>query len=347
MEMFHENGASFAGDARHALSDILQKYTAQGLDVIAATELEFTLVDDTSTELSVVKDPRTNRPVEIADVLSVTHMDAYDGFLTALYKGAEAMGINAQTTTKESGIGQFEITLAPSSALRAADDTWLMKHLIKGTARQYGLAATFMAKPFAQEPGNGLHMHFSVLDQDGKNIFDNGGPEGTERLRAAVAGCLAAMPASTLIFAPHANSYDRLVPDHHAPTTTCWGYDNRTVALRIPSGPGKARRIEHRVAGGDCNPYLVFAAVIGAAMAGMETGQTPPKPLSGNAYDQQADALEPSWAAAIDRFSQAPEIKALFHPDLILYFTQTKRQELREMAQRDPKEDWKIYLETV
>ena len=122
-----------------------------------------------------------------------------------------------------------------------------------------------MAKPYDMWSGNGMHTHFSILDADGKNIFNDGSDKGSDKLRSAVAGCLAALPGSTLIFAPHENSYDRLVPNAHAPTGIGWAYENRTAALRIPASGPAARRIEHRVAGGDVNPYLMIAAILGAA----------------------------------------------------------------------------------
>ena len=160
----------------------------------------------------------------------------------------------------EAGMGQFEINLTHQpDPLKAADDTWFFKLLVRGLARRHGFAASFMAKPYEDYAGNGMHTHFSILDREGRNIFDDGGPRGTAALRHAVAGCLAAIPGSTLLFAPHGNSYERLVPDAHAPTGICWAYENRTAAIRIPGGPTKARRIEHRVPCGDINPYLMLA----------------------------------------------------------------------------------------
>jgi glutamine synthetase len=347
MEMFHEDGRPFEVDARHALKAVLSRYDARGWRVVAATELEFTLVDDSGDALQIVKNPQTGRRVQTAAVLSLAQLDAFDAFFSELYAACDSMGIPAQTTTSESGYGQFEITLNHQSALRAADDTWIMKALIKGLARKHGFAATFMAKPFEDDTGNGLHMHFSVLDKTGRNVFDNGGEEGTEVMRHAVAGCLAAMPASTLIFAPHANSYRRLVPGQHAPTAVCWGYDNRTVACRIPSGAYAARRIEHRVAGGDINPYLTFAAVLGAAMTGIDEKMEPPAPMIGNAYDQPCPQLAPDWENAIDRFEKDPLIATIFSPMLIRYLVLTKRQELRLMADQPVEEHWKTYINTV
>jgi glutamine synthetase len=280
-------------------------------------------------------------------ILSLGQMDAFDGFLSALYEAGLEMGLPVETAVSEAGIGQFELTLHHQNALRAADDTWLFKTLIKGLARQHGYVATFMAKPFDDDTGNGMHMHFSVMDKAGNNVFNDGTAEGTDILRAAVAGCLAAMPPSTLIFAPHANSYARLVPGAHAPTGAGWGYENRTTAVRIPGGPPAARRIEHRVAGGDINPYLSFAAILGAAITGIEDGMTPPPPISGNAYEVEMPQLAADWATAIDWFAEDPMIARIFHPELIRNLVMTKRQELAYMSPIPKEDHWKTYLETV
>ncbi len=347
MEMYHDDGTPFDGDPRHALKSVLARYAARGWSVMAATELEFTLVDDSGDRLEAVMNPQTGRRVASAAVLSLSHLDAFDPFFSALYEACAAMDIPAQTTTSESGVGQFEITLNHQDALKAADDTFLFKALIKGLARKFGFAATFMAKPFMTDAGNGMHLHFSVLNSEGNNVFNDGGDKGTDTLHHAVAGCLEAMQASTLLFAPHANSYTRLVPGAHAPTSVCWAYENRTAAVRIPGGPPAARRIEHRVAGGDINPYLTFAAILGAAINGVEQSLTPPAPMSGNAYDLDLPQLAPDWASAINLFEANPAIAAIFPKELIRNLVLTKRQELRLMSEIDEADHWKTYLSTA
>ncbi|HKL55561.1 MAG: glutamine synthetase family protein [Roseovarius sp.] len=347
MAMHHEDGAPFEGDPRHALVGVLDRFGERGWQVIAATELEFTLVDDSGEALRHVRDPRSGRRLEAPGILSMAQMDAFDPFLTALYEACAAMGIPAQTATSEAGIGQFEVTLDHQDALRAADDTWLFKTLIKGLAHRHGFSASFMAKPFANDAGNGMHLHFSVLDADGRNVFDDGTAKGTDTLRAAVAGCLAALPASTLVFAPHANSYARLVPGAHAPISASWAYENRTAAIRIPGGPPAARRIEHRAAGGDINPYLTFATILGAAITGVETAMEPPDPITGNAYEHDLPRMAADWETAIDRFQGDPLIAAFLPRELIANLVMTKRQELRLMRDIAPEAQWKTYLETV
>lgn len=347
MVLHHDDGTPFAGDPRHALAAVLERYNKRGLQVVAATELEFYLVDDSGAVLKPASSPLTGKPMHTADVLSLDALDAFDDFFTDLYKASAAMDLPAQAAISEGGLGQFEINLNHGDALKAADDAWLFKTLVRGMARKHGMAATFMAKPFADDAGNGMHVHFSVLDAEGRNIFNDGGPDGTPALHHAIAGCIKAMPASTLIFAPHANSYMRMVPGAHAPTGISWAHENRTAAIRIPGGTPNARRIEHRVAGGDINPYLMLAVVLGAALTGIEDGQMPPPAITGNAYDQDLPQLPTNWAEAIDLFANSEIMPRILPADLIRNMVLTKRQELRKMAGLESDAQTAIYLESA
>lgn len=341
MAMQTEDGAPFAGDPRHALATVLTRFAARGLRVIAATEMEFTLVDTSGAQPTPPLNPVSGHALRGPAILSMAELDAFDAFFTDLYTGAAAMGIPAETATCEAGRGQFEITLTHQDAMRAADDAWLFKTLVRGLARRHGFAATFMAKPYGDDAGNGMHVHFSLVDDGGRNVFDDGGSTGTDTLRAAVAGCLAAMPDSTLIFAPYGNSFDRIVPGAHAPVSAAWAYENRTVAIRIPGGAPAARRIEHRVAGGDVNPYLMLATVLGAALTGIEDGAMPPAPVTGNAYAlEDLSRLAPTWADAIDRLAASTLMPRILPAMLIRNLVMTKRQEQRLMADLPPETRW-------
>ena len=274
--MYTEEGEAFGGDPRHALANVLERYKALGLTPVVATEMEFYLVDDSGIEIRQPKSPRSGKRRPGAEILSLRALDAFDAFFNDLYDGCDAMDIPTEAATSEVGLGQFEINLVHvDDALKAADDAYFFKMLVRGLARRHGMAASFMAKPYADYAGSGMHVHFSVIDKDGNNVFANDTFEGTPLLHHAIAGCLKGIADLTLIFAPHGNSYDRLVPESHAPTGICWAYDNRTASVRVPGGSFKARRIEHRVAGGDVNPYLFLAAVLGSALIGIEDKLTP------------------------------------------------------------------------
>ena len=346
--MYDEDGAPFAGDPRHALAAGEARLAALGLRAVAAVELEFFLIDDTGDALRVPASPRSGKRRVAGEILSLRLLDQFDAFFTELYDGCAAMGIPADATISESGLGQFEVTLThQEGALKVADDAWLFKMLARGLARKHGFCATFMAKPYADCAGTGMHMHSSLLDEAGRNVFDDGGPEGTPLLKHAIAGCLQAMPASTLIFAPHANSYARMVPGAHAPTGVSWAYENRTAAVRVPGGPPAARRIEHRMAGGDINPYLMLAAILGAMANGIEDRATPPAPITGNAYEQDLPQVPSTWDTAIAAFETAPEIARIFPAMLRNNLVMTKRQEARLMATLSPEAQTEIYLDTV
>lgn len=346
--MFNEDGTPFLGDPRHALHAVLKRYSARGLRPVCAVELEFFLIDDSGDGLQVPPCPRSGNRRQAGEILSLPALDQFDGFFTDLYDACEAMDVPADAAISESGLGQFEINLLHGDdAMRAADDAWLFKMLVKGMARKHGFAASFMAKPYADYAGSGLHMHFSVLDAEGRNVFDDGGPDGTDILRHAVAGCLKAMPGSALVFAPHANSFERMVPGNHAPTGISWAYENRTTALRIPSGSHSARRIEHRVSGGDVNPYLMMSAVLGAAINGIEEGAEPPNPITGNAYKAELPQIPGDWISAVEAFETDAEVARIFPAELIRNFGLTKRQEMRRTKALSADAQIALYLEAV
>ncbi|MCR8723065.1 glutamine synthetase family protein [Frigidibacter sp. ROC022] len=346
--MFHEDGQPFEGDPRHALRAVVERFAALGLTPVVATELEFYLVDDSGKELKQAASPRSGKRRPGAEILSLRALDAFDGFFNDLYDACDEMGIPAEAAISEVGLGQFEINLEhQADALKAADDAWLFKLLVRGLARKHGFAASFMAKPYEDYAGNGLHTHFSMQDKDGNNAFANGTFEGTPLLHYAIAGCLRGIPDLTLIFAPHGNSYERLVPESHAPTGICWAYDNRTASVRVPGGSLSARRVEHRVAGGDVNPYLFIAAVLGSALTGIEDRLEPPPPISGNAYEIDLPQIPDTWDAAIDAFEASPLVRRIFPEALIQNLVMTKRQESHYFDELTPAEQIDLYLDTV
>lgn len=345
--MYDENGAPFAGDPRHALRAVLERYKARGLTPVVATEMEFYLLDGKADAPTPPRSPLTGKRLALMDVMALSGLDEFDGFFTDLYAACAAMGIPADAAIAEGGLGQFEINLLHVDALKAADDAWLFKMAVRGIARKHGYLASFMAKPFAEQAGNGLHTHFSVLDKAGRNIFDDGSDAGSDQLRHAVGGLLAAMRPSTLIFAPHFNSYRRMQPGNHAPTAATWGYENRMAAIRIPGGNPVARRIEHRVAGGDVNPYLMLSAVLGAALIGIGDAMEPAAPVTGNAVTADTPQLPTDWTTAVNLFENDAMIARIFSQDLIRNLVLCKHQEIATFADAADGFEAQTYLETV
>lgn len=346
--MRSENGSVFEGDPRRALANIVERYAALGLTPVVASELEFYLCDPSKTHPEPPLSPVSGKRLDSDSVMSMDELEHFDGFLNDVYAACKEQGISADAAISENGAGQFEINMKHTAdPLRAADDAILFKRLVRGIARKHGLAGTFMAKPYGMRSGSGFHVHFSLIDNAGVNVFDNGEDEGAPILHHAVAGLLATMQQCALTFAPHENSYRRLMPGTHAPTGIAWGYENRTAAVRIPGGDHKARRIEHRVAGADANPYLVLASILGGALIGIEEQLTPPAPIVGDAYRQNLDQLPSDWVSAVQAFADGKRVPQIFSKQLQVMLLECKRQECLRFSQTVTDFEYHSYLEVV
>ena len=334
-----DDGTPFAGDPRAALQGVLERYAARGWTPFVAMELEFYLLDP-GGGLEPPLNPVTGRRLDGSEILSLRETDGFEGFFDQLRGAARAMGLAAPVITCEAGVGQFELSLPHAPALEAADAAWLTKTLVTELAPRQDLAATFLAKPFGGEPGNGLHLHVSVVDKSGQNVF----AAANDTLMSAIAGALAWMPASSLVLAPHPDSYARFEHESHAPLAANWGHENRTVAVRIPHAPPQACRLEHRVAGGDSNPYLVAAVILAAMLAGIESGAKPPPETTGNGYDGATSAMATDMVAAIDA---ARALETLLPPLLVDNLIRTKTQEWARFGELTPSERLPLYLERL
>jgi len=345
--LFEDARTPFLGDPRQALASIVRRYAELGLQPVAATELEFYLVDPEADSAVPPISPYTGKRLDSDAILSLDELEDFGEFFRDVYLQCEEQNVPADTAVAENGIGQFEINLLHTEALKAADDAVLFKRIVKGVARKHKLVATFMAKPYGARSGNGFHVHFSINDAAGINVFDDGTDSGSDIMHHAVGGLLAGMAESTLVFAPHFNSYRRLRPDTHAPSAISWGYENRTTAIRIPGGNPKARRIEHRVAGADANPYLVLAGILGAALVGIQDEKKPPKPFAGRAYSERLPKLPADWASAVNAFEDGDMIPRIFDPVLQSMFVACKRQEIAGFASQVSDLEFSAYLEIV
>ena len=337
LSMEETDGSPFFADPRHVLARQLARFRERGLTPVAAVELEFYLVDRKRTQGGDIQPPLSPRSGERASqcqLFAIDELDEYADFLDEVQRSAQCQALPLETTLKECAPGQFEITLSHShDVLTACDSAVLLKRLIKGVALNHGFEATFMAKPYGLEAGNGCHVHLSLLDAGGSNVFaaDNGDPLGTRTLHHAMAGLLELMPASMAIFAPNLNSFRRFQPGLYVPMAPTWGFDNRSVALRIPSGANDARRIEHRVAGADVNPYLLLAVLLASVEHGISRQLTPPAPVTGNAYEQFEPTLTNSWQQALDLLETSEPLNDALGHDFMHVFIANRRAE-RELA---------------
>jgi glutamine synthetase len=321
-------------DARNILRRLMARFKALGLTPVVASEMEFYLLRDEKDQIGRPVHTQTDRvggALATGQTYCISTMEEQAELMHAIRDACIVQSLPIDTLIKESAPSQYEINLYHSpDALKAADQGMMLQRVIKGVAKQHGLLATFMAKPFGELAGNGMHLHCSVLDEAGNNAFDDGTGQGTELLKQAVAGCLESMEDCMLLFAPNLNSYRRFVRGAHAPLAPSWGYENRTVALRVPADSPKATRIEHRVAGADANPYLAIAALLSGILHGIENKLQAPPPLEGNAYDQLPPSLPRYWPDALARFSESAFIADNFGAQFQSIYTGLKQQELDE-----------------
>ena len=321
-------------DPRHVLRRVVERFAADGLTPVVACEMEYYLVDGRRTAAGGIElagvGPSGERP-SLHGVYGLRELEDVSGFLRALWSAADAQGVPLEGAISEYAPGQLELTLKHGpDALRAADEAVMYKRIAKGVAAACGCEATFMAKPFAERAGSGLHLHVSVNDAEGRNIFASDDPAGAPPLRHAVGGLVAGLAEGMAIFAPNANSYRRFRANSYAPVAPTWGVNNRTVSLRVPAGPPSGRHIEHRVAGADANPYLALAALLAGVHAGLTQKLDPGLPVVGDGYAAAADSgvrLPANWFAATDSFAGSATMRDYLGARFVEMFTTVKRTE--------------------
>jgi glutamine synthetase len=351
LSMREHDGSYFALDPRGVLAGVLDRYAAAGLTPALGVELEFYLVDPGQSGGQRIAprgaDATGWRGWQI-DAVGLGEIHDYQPVLVEMMETAKAQEIALETLVSESGPGQFEVTLKyATDALRVADSATLFKRTIKQVARRHNLTATFMAKPYGQWAGSGMHVHMSVLNRDGNNIFVGSAARGADQLYHALGGVIRCMPDTMLTLAPHENSYRRFAPGVHAPTFGDWGHDNRLAALRVITADPLASRIEHRVAGADCNPYLAFAALLGSALDGIETNADPGPETFGDKRSPAAPPLPIAWSNAVDRFADSPLMGKILGTEFQRFYTACKRQEINEFRRRISDVEYDAYLKNA
>ncbi|GMG88444.1 glutamine synthetase family protein [Biformimicrobium ophioploci] len=350
LQMVEPDGSPFFGDPRGLLESVCARFKKLGMTPVAATELEFYLLQDESDDNGYpipVAQSETGI-VPATDVYDLSAVNEQREFFDDVRRACEMQEIPADTILKECAPGQYEINLNHTDNLvEIADKTLLFKRILKGVARSHNMRVSTMAKPFGDLAGSGMHVHLSLVDESGKNLFDNGTVEGSDLLRHAVAGMMATANDSMAIFAPHSNSYRRFQESSHAPLGIAWGYDNRTTALRIPASPPAARRFEHRISGSDANPYLVLAAILAGVLHGIENKLLPPEPVKGDAYQVESEMLVNTWSGANRRFEQSDVWHKYFPEKFTSLYQLLKAQEFREISMRITDVEYQSYLNRV
>jgi glutamine synthetase len=350
LTMYELDGKPHDLDPRHVLQRVIDRYTADGLVPVVACELEYYLVDARRTangKIQLPPSPLTGDRATQHQVYGLREVEEASGFLRDLWASADAMGIPLEGAISEYAPGQLELTLKHhADALRAADDAVLYKRAAKGVALRHGCEATFMAKPFADLAGSGMHLHVSVNDKAGKNIFASEKPEGEPVLAHAIGGMKALLADSMAIYAPNANSYRRFRANSYAPVAPTWGVNNRTVSFRVPAGAPNTRHIEHRVAGADAHPALALAALLAAVHHGI-TNKTDPGPaIVGDGYSQAegGEKIPTNWFAATDRFAESALLKDYLGERFVRMYSIVKRVEQDRFQSVIPDIDYDWYL---
>ena len=273
---------------RSILRNVMAGYERHGLRPVVAPEIEFYLTAPNEDPAQPLRAPpmRGGRTEVGQSAFSLDTLNEHAAFWDEFRTTLQTLGIRADTWIHEVGLTQFEINLLHDDPLVVADQAFLFKYAAKQTALKHGMNAVFMAKPIAHQPGSSMHLHQSLVDADGRNVFSRADGGESELFRHYIGGLQANLPSLMLLFAPFVNSYRRFVKGSQAPVNFHWGYDNRTAGLRIPRSGPAARRVENRVAGADANPYLVIAATLAAGLDGIERGLAPTDPMDDSAHEQ-------------------------------------------------------------
>ncbi|PJF08335.1 glutamine synthetase family protein [Pseudorhodobacter sp. MZDSW-24AT] len=354
MSLYDLDGQPMTSDPRHALQRQVAALAAEGLFPAGAFELEFFLLSNTrgpDGKVQPAADVLDGRRGPRTDVYSVDRLHGMLPLFTDIYAAAALAGITAETLISEYAPGQYELTLHyRTNILQAADDLIRLKRMVRAQARAHGVTACFMAKPMADHAGSGMHFHVSMQDAAGRNLFVEGDAAGwNPRLLQALGGLRATMGESMLVFAPHANSWRRFADQSYAPVSPTWGVNNRSVALRIPAGDPRARRIEHRPAGVDANPYLVAATVLAGIRHGWQHQIDPGPETTGNGYEagQAAPEIPADWRQAIEAAKASTFLRQALGEDMHRTFTAVKEAEYRRVMRTVSEVDYDLYLHSV
>jgi glutamine synthetase len=329
-DVVDRDGAVFPLAPRQVLRRVCDLYAAQGWVPVVAPELEFYLTQPNADPDLPLEPPvgRSGRKSNAMQAFSLSAVDEFDRVIELIYDYADAQNLEIDTIIQEAGAAQLEINTVHGHPVKLADEVFLYKRLIREAALRSGCYATFMAKPHEDQPGSAMHIHLSVEDGKGNNVFSNADGSPTPLYDWFIGGQQAYFHAACALAAPYVNSYRRLVPGWSAPINLDWGEDNRTTGLRSPQAGPRARRVENRVVGADANPYLAIAACLACGYLGM-TRQTPARDKLTVKTDSYARArdLPHSLLDGIDALYASAELREVLGSEFIDVYAAVKRAE--------------------
>ena len=334
LDCYKKDDSPVMTSPRTVLRHVLDLYREKGWTPVVAPEVEFYLINAHSDPNAEVEPPegRLGRTEGANQPYSIDGMNEFDPFINTVYEYCEAQDIRIDALTQEMGPGQFEINFLHGDAIQLADQVLLFKRTVKEAAIQHEMHATFLSRPISEEAGSALHIHQSVLDEDGKNIFSNADGSASDAFMHYIGGLQRFMPEALLMFAPYPNSYRRFLSYYASPVNLEWAVDNRTVGLRVPDSEPDARRVENRLAGSDVNPYLAMAGTLACGFLGMTEGWSPREEISGTAYDLPF-ALHKHMYAAIDAMQNSKAMRQTLGDAFVDLYCFLKEEEYREFQE--------------
>jgi len=319
----HRQGKPLDVDPRHVLRKAVEPWHAMGLEPLFAFESEFYLLEpDEQGGWRSVSLP-SHRVYGTGMSVDPT------GTIDDMVRAAMGSGFPIESWGSEYDTAAYEVNIRYKEVMPAADECFLFRLLVKEIAARHGQLATFMGRPFNDRGGSGLHLNFSFRREDGSNAFhDPNAPDGLSQLaRRCIAGALAHHEGISALMAPHVNAYRRLQPDMLNGYWANWGFDDRTVCVRVPPARGEGSRLEHRMADGAANPYLAAAALLHAARLGVEQElEPPPAQVPGEAPNTER-RVPPSLEAALEAFEADEELCAALGSRVVDAFVRLKRAE--------------------
>lgn len=333
-DCFLRDGAPVTQSPRAVLRGVLAKFEERGWVPVVAPEVEFYLLSPHCDPGAEPKPPagRLGRTENVRQPYSIDTMNDFEPFILDVYKYCEAQEIQVDTLSQEMGPAQLEINFKHGNALDLADQVFLFKRTLREAAILHEMHATFLAKPYSEEAGSSLHLHQSILDKHGNNIFSNEDGQASDLFYGYLGGLQRHMPDAMLLFAPYVNSYRRFLNPWSSPVNLAWATDNRTVGLRVPDSPPDARRVENRLAGSDVNPYLVIAATLACGYLGMVDALRPTDEAVGSAYSGDFD-LHRHILSAIDAMRDSDAMRSMLGEKFVTLYTALKDAEYREFQE--------------
>jgi glutamine synthetase len=347
-DLFTEDGTPLAVSPRQVLRNVVEQVESRGYSPKVAVEYEYFFFRE---------DPHSIRSKHYRELTplspgmfgySILRASAHSELAHAILDTTREMDIELEGFHAETGPGVYETAIRYDDALAAADKAALFKTVVKIVAQKRELVATFMAKWNPNLPGSSGHIHQSLANAEGKNLFYGRSSDGhiSELMRHYMAGQLRLIPELAALYCPTVNSYKRLVPGTWAPTNVTWGVDNRTTALRAISAVAKSTRVEHRLPGADANPYLSIAASLVSGLYGIQQKLELPRAVV-NAYQADAPPLPRSLEEATARLRASSVAKQYLGEKFVDHYAATREWEVRQF--RKAVTDWELerYFEII